>query len=229
MSSIANKFSSFIGIILLLGIIGFTVFISFFSEEPINQQNNKEDSTFEYRVLEEKDLTSLWKLKDLHTNPLTIDPKKPISHIGINKSFKFDQYDSLIGSEMFKKIPDSLKYLSEIFYAGNQLKAIINYGTLSLKHDSKDNYIGTPKSIKIKNYDINCIDSVQLMEIGKTLLKYQIHNISTLEQFTKIDLKDGRKLFLIRKATKIQNDYYRKILENAIYLNDSTRIVYPSY
>ncbi|WP_338815746.1 hypothetical protein V9L05_22320 (plasmid) [Bernardetia sp. Wsw4-3y2] len=231
MPQTSNKFSSIIGIVLLIAVIGFTVFINFFVDKSINQQNNKENSAFEYIVLEERDLISLWKLKDLDTNPLTIDPKKPISHIGINESFKFEQYDSLISSEMFKKIPDSLKHLSEIFNEGNQQKAIINYGTLSLKHDSKGNYIGTPESIKIKNYDINFIDSTQLMEIGKMLLKYQIDNISTptSEQFTKIDLKDGRKLFLIRKAIKIQDDYYRNILGNAIYLNDSTRIIYPSH
>ena len=33
----SNKFSSIIGIILLLGVIGFTVFINFFVEEPVEE------------------------------------------------------------------------------------------------------------------------------------------------------------------------------------------------
>lgn len=56
-------------------------------------------------------------------------------------------------------------------------------------------------------------------------MKYQINSITTeLENFTRIELKNGGKVFLIKGSIKVKDSYDRGFLEEAKFLNDSTKL-----
>ncbi len=228
-----TKFSSFIGITLLLILLGFTVYISFFVEKPIEEEIKEAEivENTEFQTLDSNDLTNLWKLKNLQTDSMDIDYENKKITLQINKNLEFEQYDSSMNNNLYAQMPDSLKeYMSEIYNRVNKYKAIINYGTLDFESSFEERYSGTLKDFNIEYFNTNSIDLVQLSEIGNLFLKYQIHFISTqpdLGNFTHIYLKDGREIFLIKKHAEIKDDSYKRIVKNANYLNDSTRIVFP--
>ncbi len=203
-----NKISSIIGITLLFLVIAFTIFINFFVEEPINQQNNKEDSTFEYRVLEEEDLTSLWKLHKLQTKFINISQDKRTTHIHINKNLGITTY-----SPSNDDISDDNS---------------INYGILVFTNSYTKDKLTKFEDFRIKYHNFQSIDFAKLNEIGDVFLKYQVASITTqLEagDFTRINLKDGRSIFLVKRDAKLEKEY-EKILGNAKSLNDSTKVIY---
>ncbi len=202
-----NKFSSFIGIFLLLGIIGFTVFINFFAKEPTDQPTEEEAKNREieepkFRVLEPDDLSILWKLKNLETDSVRLSYNEDRTYIKINtfpkKSYGYKESN-------------------------------INYGTLDFKNYYIKNSRTTFADVEIKYLNNNVADSAQLMEIGNIILAYQIESITTIKQqnLTCVYLKDGREIFLIRESTEIKDGYYKELVERAEYRNDSTRIIFP--
>lgn len=69
------------------------------------------------------------------------------------------------------------------------------------------------------------MNPIFLREIGTIFLKYQINSITTeLENFTRIELKNGEKVFLIRGNIEIKDSYNRGFLEKSKLLNDSTKL-----
>ncbi len=232
----SNKFSSIIGFLLLIGVIAFTVFINFFVEEPIEEIKEEaeiiEIEKPKFRVFDSTGLANFWKLEKLQTDSIKISYNKRRTYVKIDENLGTTTYNPL-KSANFNKLDDSIKrYFEEAYKDFSSGEVIINYGILDFKNSYIKNSVTTFGDVEIKYLNTNSADSAKLMEIGNIFLEYQIESITTeptYGDFTQIILKDGRKLFLIRKATKIQDDYNRKILGNAIYLNDSTRIIYPSH
>ena len=192
----SNKFSSIIGIILLLGVIGFTVFINFFGEEPVEEIKEEaeiiEVTEPEFSILDSADLANLWKLEKLQTDSITISQNRKKMYVKIDKIVEMKQYNSLTESE--------LNSLTEI--KNTKDKFIMNYGMLIFKNVSYDN---KKSKIVFEKVAGNALDMkvIRLMEIGRIISRYQIQSITTQSEagdFTKVELKDGRLLFLIKQA-----------------------------
>jgi hypothetical protein len=206
---ISNKLTSFIGIILLLGIIGFTVFINFFIEKPIEEIEEEEAEVVkvtepEFSILDSAELANLWKLE----------------------KFGYITTDLINSSNDLE--PNTKRRLQEAYNNFAQGEFIINYGMLEFKHSYPTNYTTKLEEFHIKEFDFVYYDKLE--EIGRLFLKYQIESIVTEPKagdFTKIELKDGRQLFLIKQNAKIKTEYSQKLIERAEYLNDSTKIIYP--
>jgi hypothetical protein len=220
----SNKLSSFIGIILLLGIIGFTVFINFFAGEPveiIEGEISKEAEEPYFESFSTADVTNFWKLENLHTEITNIDYGERITQLSINEIQ--ETLDSLADSE--------IKNTEEL--DKNSFDEEFNLiGGLEFKHANHTNtkYYNSFKSFEISYFDRIESDSNRLFEIGKLFVNYQIESVTTEPEygdFTFIHLKDGRRVFLIKNdAEIIGNKYYKKLLDQSEYLNDSTRMTY---
>ncbi|PIY11907.1 MAG: hypothetical protein COZ18_03170 [Flexibacter sp. CG_4_10_14_3_um_filter_32_15] len=155
MTQISNKFSSFIGIILLIRIIGFIVFINFFVEEPIEPteeiEEEKAEMTKEYLVLDSTVLTNLWKLENLKT------------FISIDKTLGMSDYNPLKDAN-YDKMSDSIKQMFEQVYSNNSSESefIISYEVLAFEyanHNNEDDEI-TLEIVKIISFNDIHSDSV---------------------------------------------------------------------
>ncbi len=194
-----SKFSSFIGVILLLGVISFTVLINFEKIKKMVRRANKaiEVENHVPKSMTEKDLENLWKLKNLNTDSININYNKHQTTIRITKSIKTD-------------------------ITTNKEKQSINYGTLLFEHFYA---IGNYNDYKFETVSIygNSIRPDFLRQIGDIFLKYQINSITTeLENFTRIELKNGGKVFLIKGNIEVKDN--TGFLEEAKFLNDSTKL-----
>lgn len=214
-----NKFLSSIGIILLISIIGFTVFINFSSKDSA-RVIEKIQLDEGYEPFDSVDLVNFWKLEGIDTKLLESESIDDGTYIQINKKITNQKYiiphDSILVQldsslqEFFKtKIENSTLYTFSV-----------PYGEIQFKNSNRGEF-----TIVEKNHN-----SVKLNEIGNIFLKYYINSISTDDKygdFTTINLDDGRKIMLIRQNVKIKDAYHRKISEEAHYLNDSTKIRFP--
>ncbi|WP_338763840.1 hypothetical protein WAF17_20530 [Bernardetia sp. ABR2-2B] len=226
----SNKFSSLIGITLLFLVIAFTVFINFFVEEPIEEIVEEEAITEieepEFSILDSADLANLWKLEKLQTDSINFHYEKLRKHIQINKNFGYITAELINNSNNLE--PNTKRRLQEAYNNFDQDKVIINYGMLDFEYSYPTSY-----TTKLEEFDIKESDSsyyYQLKEIGMLFLKYQIKSIFTESKagdFTKIELKDGRQLFLIRQNAEIKTEYSKKLIERAEFINDSTKVIYP--
>lgn len=229
-NSNTNKFSSFIGFFLLIAVIGFTVVINFSDEEKVKNTTQIEEEKLYFESFDSTDMVNFWKLEKLQTKTTTHQALKK-TYIFIDKNFGVVNYDP--SKDIFyDEIPNSVKHYFKKSYTNNSDKEfIINYGTLEFNNSyDLDNTI-TFEDVEIKKLNTSSADSAKLLEIGSLFLEYQINSIVTSPEygnFTSIYLKDRRQLFLIRKGTEVKGDFYKKLLENSEYLNDSTRIVVPS-
>ncbi|WP_375559798.1 hypothetical protein ACE193_19000 [Bernardetia sp. OM2101] len=225
-----SKFSSFIGFLLLIGIIGFTIFINFFDEEQIKNITQVEEEKIYFEPFDSTDLVNFWKLEKLQTKTATHQALKK-TYIFIDKNFGIVNYNP--SKDIFyDEIPDSVKQYFKKSYTNNSDKEfIINYGTLEFNNSYDSDNTITFEEVEIKKLNKTSADSAKLLEIGSLFLEYQINSIVTSPEygdFTSIYLKDRRQLFLIKEGTEVKGDFYQKLLEKAEYLNDSTRIVVPS-
>ncbi|WP_338790879.1 hypothetical protein [Bernardetia sp. MNP-M8] len=226
----SNKFSSIVGFLLLIGVIGFTVFINFFVEKPVEEIKEEEEiietAEPEFSILDSADLADLWKLEKLQTDSINFHYEKLRKHIQINKNFGYITTELINNSNNLE--PNTKRRLQEAYNNFDQGKVIINYGMLDFEYSYPTSY-----TTKLEEFDIKESDSsyyYQLKEIGVLFLKYQIKSIFTESKagdFTKIELKDGRQLFLIRQNAEIKTEYSQKLIERAEYLNDSTKVIYP--
>lgn len=128
---------------------------------------------------------------------------------------------------------DSVKQMLESVYVNNSKNEfVVKYGGLAFQHadyTDEDNKI-VLKNVKVISMNSIHSDSVKLLEIGNVILKYQIQSITTQPEkgdFTQIELKDGRKIILIKEDTKTAESHYKGILERVEILNDSTKLIFP--
>ncbi|WP_338815747.1 hypothetical protein V9L05_22325 (plasmid) [Bernardetia sp. Wsw4-3y2] len=189
--SLKNKLSTFIGIILLLFIIGCTIFANVFGLKTKEQAKKEYDwkmklAKQEYTPLKTNDLVKFWNLENLQTDSIKID---------------YDKKRTLI--------------------------TIINCGILDFSHSYSGKYIMTFEDFLVKGSVKN---HNKLTEIGNLFIKYQIQSIHTKTQlgdFTRINFKDGRSVFLVKKNAKLEEEY-KRILGKAQSLNDSTKLLYSN-
>ncbi len=230
-----SKFSSFIGIALLLVIIAFTVFISFFVEKPIEEIKEEVDIVEveepEFSILDSTDLVMLWELRYFQSEGHTYENRQK-TFMSINEIKGILNHNPLGGAN-YNEASDSVKQLLEKIYNSSSKKEfVVNYGILAFKHSDSDK---NNDKIIFENFkaipsDLSRSDSIKLKKIGNIILNYQIKSIFTESKagdFTKIELKDGRQLFLIKQNAKIKTEYSKKLIERAEYLNDSTKVIYP--
>lgn len=228
-----SKLSSIFGIILLISVIGFTIFINFFVEKPIEKIEEEKIEIVkteepEFSILDSTDLANLWKLRKLHTDSVKISHNKERTSIQISEFKTSSDYNLLRESGVYDEFDDSIKQLIERTYFEEE--KITYCGTLDFKNRYDVNNTITFENVEIKKQNSNSCDSTKLMEIGKLFLKYQIKSIQTKPQigdFTTIYLRDGRELFLIKENIVLNGDYYKERIKRAKYLNDSTRVIYP--
>jgi hypothetical protein len=226
-----NKLSSFIGITLLLVVIGFTIFINFFVEKPIEKIEEEKIEIVkteepQFSNLDSADLANLWKLEKLQTDSIKIDYQELKIHVQVNKNFGYITTELINNSNNLET--EEKKRLQEAYDDFAQGEFIIKYGMLEFKHSYPTNY--TTKLEKFSFKEVDFAYYYKLEEIGNIFLKYQIESIFTESKagdFTKIELKDGRQLFLIKKDAKIKTQYSKELIERAEYLNDSTRVILP--
>ncbi|WP_291725605.1 hypothetical protein [Bernardetia sp.] len=225
MSSNSNKVSSFVGVILLFLVIAFTIFINFFAKEPAKEIKTESEVIEEYLVLDSTVLSHLWKLEGLQTKFINVNRNKQKTQIHINKNLEVINRDNTTYSQRnnFTKQP-----VDEI-HSNNDEDNSINYGILNFINSHNKGRINGFTDFRVEYYNLQSADAIKLRRIGNTILDYQIDSIITeskLGNFTQIKLKDGRSVFLMKKNTEIKNRYYKQVVENAEYLNDSTKVIY---
>ncbi|WP_375560142.1 hypothetical protein ACE193_20860 [Bernardetia sp. OM2101] len=106
------------------------------------------------------------------------------------------------------------------------LITIINYGKIDFRHSYNGKHIMTFEDFLLKG----SVNHKKLTDIGSLFVKYQIQSIHTtteLGDFTHINFKDGRSIFLVKKNAKLEEEY-KRILGNAQSLNDSTKLLYSN-
>lgn len=195
-----NKISAFIGIVLLIAIIAFTVFINI----PVEEKEK------EFKPFAQNELNDFWKLDSIETT------YKGESVIEIHKIIKD------------KILFDSLKeeQNSNCYFTENENETIYYYGDLAfLSHDNKSKILGF--EVWEESTEEN---RIYLSNIGHFFTKYNISSVSSASTnwtFTVIDLKDGRKIFLLKKGTVIERNEYQELIEQASFINDSTLIILP--
>lgn len=219
MPQTSNKTSSFIGIILLLLVIGFTVFMNFSSKDSA-RVIEKIQLDEGYEPFDSVDLVNFWKLEGIDTKLLESESIDDGTYIQINKKITNQKY-IIPPDSVLNKLSDSIQqfYKKEIDKS-SLYTFMVNYGELQFKNSNRGDF----RMVK-ENHN-----SVKLNEIGNIFLKYYINSISTDDKygdFTTINLDDGRKIMLIRQNVNIKDAYHRKISEEAHYLNDSTKIRFP--
>ena len=119
-NSISNKISSFIGIILLLLIIGFTVFINFFIEKPKEKAEEMEDVfieeelaledtllNFEERRFMEYELADFWKLVNIHIDSITMNKTEGRTYMKIYRELRFVELNPFRDSILIKIIREA--------------------------------------------------------------------------------------------------------------------------
>ena len=231
-NSISNKISSFIGIILLLLIIGFTVFINFFSQESGVELKEEEEEVKEYLVLDSTVLSDLWKLENLRVKINHYEHRKQ-TFMSVEKILGTINSKSLLNNPIFSDMPDSLKQMVEDVYVDSpKSEGVVKYGILAFKHADQTNEDDMILLESFKASSPNSVqsDSIELVEIGNVILNYQIQSIETQPEkgnFTQIRLQDGRKVILIKNDPEIIDKFYKQIIKQASYLNDSTKLLLP--
>ncbi|WP_291726334.1 hypothetical protein [Bernardetia sp.] len=202
MSQTSRKISSFIGLILLAVIIAFTVFINFSGEETVK----------EAELIEEVPVTET-----------QIEVEEP----------KYRVFDSVDVANLwsFNRLEIKKIYVNEARVYMTIKKDFSNTGLGILGFSYKKTTEASEKLLdNVEVISLNSIhsDSATLLKIGATFIEYQIKNITTpYKGLTIIKLSDDRDVILVKPNIEIRDNYYQNIVENAQYLNDSTRIVVP--
>lgn len=214
MPQTSNKLSSFIGIILLIAIIIFTVFINFFIEKPTEIVEESEEIEVvklaeprsEPESFNATDFANFWNLENVHTD-----------------------YEN-VGSDTEKKVIKLYENI-EANYGSFNKKSTVFYGKLKFKNPNApietDVYPFKDFEIDSKTLDENIS---RIHQIGSLLVKYQINSVITKEKygnFTCIYFKNGSRVFLVKKNDKVIDKYYYKLIQEAEYVNDSTKIAFP--
>lgn len=243
----SNKLSSIIGFLLLIGIIGFTVFINFFTEKPTEEIKEVESVVLEEEpVLEDtlvnfddrsftaNELADFWKLENIHTDSITINLEENRTYMKIYRELGFTKLNPFRDSTLIEILgKEEMRRLYKDFSLSRYR---IYNGIISFKHieENQDSSSIAPRFFK--EFHIHHTEAkdfeLAMIEIANTIIDYQIKSITTLPErgnFTQIEFKDGRKLFLIKQKAEILNDSCKKIIKNADYLNDSTKVLLSDF
>ncbi len=246
--SLKSKLSSFIGIILLIAIIGFTVFINFFVEEPMEEIKEVENVVFEEeavledtlvnfkdRYFTETELSDLWKLENIHTDSIVTNEVENRTYMKIYKELGFTKLNPFRDSALIEILGES--EMRELFIDVSSKYTIYN-GIISFKHVEQDDVSLSNTDSFIEYFEYFSIEYTKasdfepaMREIAHLIVKYQIESITTLPEvgnFTKIEFKGGGALFLVKENAEIIDNSYKNTINKARYLNDSTKLVLPS-
>jgi hypothetical protein len=212
----SNKFSSFVGITLLIAVISFTVFVNFFAEIG-------EEIYFE--PFSEYDLANFWSLEGIDTEVLESKNVDNEIHIQINKKLA-NQKHIIPHDSIFVKLDSSVQEFFKTKVDNSALYTFsFPYGELQFKNNNTGELLELFAIVPANDNSTKLLN-----EIGNIILKYQIQSITTQPEqgdFTEIEVKDGRKVILIKENAEVKDKSYKNLLENAEYLNDSTRIILP--
>lgn len=243
-----NKFSSIIGFFLLITVIGFTVFINFFVEEPTEEIKEIENVVFEEeavledtlvnfkdRYFTENELADFWKLENIHTDSIVTNAVESRTYMKIYKELGFTKLNPFRDSALIEILGES--EMRELFIDVSSKYTIYN-GIISFKHIEQDDASLSNIESSIEYFEYFSIEYTKasdfepaMREIAHLIVKYQIESITTLPEagnFTKIEFKGGGALFLVKENTEITDNSYKNTINKAHYLNDSTKIVLPS-
>ncbi|WP_338763838.1 hypothetical protein WAF17_20525 [Bernardetia sp. ABR2-2B] len=208
----SNKLSSLIGFLLLIGIIGFTIFTNI----PIKEVEK------EFKPFTQNELDNFWELDSIETKAGRAIQRERKYSIHFEKKIKINWDTIKFKIETEKDTTTVIRPNDSTYYLGTILFK-------SKVHREKAKPLLFQK-FRLEYYKSEK-DSLFLKRLGKIFLKYQISYITTRSDygnFTTIKLKDGRKIFLLKKDSEIVEGY-KELLESAEYLNDSTRIIFPSH
>ncbi|WP_338764366.1 hypothetical protein WAF17_21570 [Bernardetia sp. ABR2-2B] len=196
----SNRLSSLVGFILLFGIIGFTVYINTVGKKK------------EIKVIPEKylthfdsiDVVNLWKLEKFQTGY----PNLKISDVGSSTDIEITK---IINEYTTKE--SAPNYGTLLFINGKNIEGTTNKKFIDFFATSTDKY------------------SFELNNVGNLFLQYQINSITSEPEngnFTCIEFKNDVQLFLIKENIEIKSHYYRSLLRESEYINDSTALFLPS-
>jgi len=203
-----SKISTFIGIILLIAVIGFTVFVNQKSPtitkekeivEVINQDSTKKKIQVKsyFNAFNKEDVENFWKLENFKTDSMHVKKDKDKTSIQIKKiilTTKTKSYNHVKDEESYNKLNDSLEIIFRKKYDVNYKKRgfwtshpnipsitthIVHYGKLEFSYQNQDdNYYG---SKVFENFEINDSNKklFNLTEIGDIFIKYQIRKVYT--------------------------------------------------
>lgn len=201
-----SKFSSFIGFLLLIGIIGFTVLINqkspITSEEKeivevINQDSIKDKKLIKsyFNAFNKEDVENFWKLENFKTDSINVEKNDQQTSIQIQKllvTIKTKTYNNVKDEDTFNKLNDSLESVYLKKYDVNYRKGgfwtshpnipsirthFFYCGKLVFRYQNNDSY----GSKIFENFEIDYPTkrSFNLTEIGDIFIKYQIRKIYT--------------------------------------------------
>ncbi|WP_291725607.1 hypothetical protein [Bernardetia sp.] len=235
----SKEISSAVGVILLLCIFIFTIYINFDTGEKIEEvkevESIEEEKTKEIAVeplkrpktistssFSESELASLWKLENIHTDSIVVNHSEDKTYMKLHRELGFTNHNPFRDSVLVEIIGKDR--MEELYKDFSPSRYTIYNGIISFQmaHASFQDF-------SIEHAEVEDFKPA-MKEIATLMIDYQIESLTTsseLGNFTKIVLKDGREIFLIKKDAEIVEQSYQEIIENAIFLNDSTKIVYP--
>ncbi|WP_375560141.1 hypothetical protein ACE193_20855 [Bernardetia sp. OM2101] len=211
----SNKVSSIIGFLLLAGIVGFTVFISFFvektSEEVVEVKTDEEvEKTPLHKDFTKIEIGQLWQLEGVESKRVVIPNKEKELYMSVNKRRKCFGFTFLNDIDEYER-----DFLSKD-------SSYIHYGILKFNRNERMQM----ESFELLYYDMNSVAS----HVGHLIAKFQISSIDFLPKnnyFTCINFNDSSKVFLIKDNESIKNTYYKEFIKEAKFLNDSTKLYLP--
>ncbi|WP_338790878.1 hypothetical protein [Bernardetia sp. MNP-M8] len=214
-SPTTSKFSSFIGIVLLLIIIVFTVFISFSEKISIEElvkvtTDEQIDEIPLHKDFTKIEIERLWQLEGVESKKVVIPNKEKELYMSVNKRRK------RFG---FAFLPDVSEYERDFL---SKDSSYIHYGILKFNRNERMKI----ETFELLYYDMNSVAS----HVGHLITNFQISSIYILPEnnyFTCINLKDSSKVFLIKDNKTIENTYYKEFIKEAKFLNDSTKLYLP--
>jgi hypothetical protein len=203
-----NKISTFIGIILLIGIVGFTVFINQKSQttteekeivEAINQDSTKDEIPVKsyFNAFNKEDVESFWKLENFKTDSMHVEKDKNTTSIEIKKiilTTKTKSYNHVKDEESYNKLNDSLEIIFRKKYGKNYSQGgfwtshpnipsitthLVYYGKFEFSYQNQDdNHYGS-KIFEYFEIEDSNKKLFNLTEIGDIFIKYQVRAIHT--------------------------------------------------
>jgi hypothetical protein len=209
-----NKISAFIGIILLIAVIVFTIFINVSEkisiEEPTKVAKNEKVEIPLPEDFTKIEIARLWQLEGVESNKVIIPNEEKELYMSVNKRPK------RFG---FAFLPDVDEYERDFL---SKDSSYIHYGILKFNRNEKRKI----KDFELLNHDMNFVAS----HVGHLIVKFQINSIHILPKnnyFTCINFNDSSKLFLIKDNKKVENSYYKEFIKEANFVNDSTKLYLP--
>ncbi|WP_338815749.1 hypothetical protein V9L05_22335 (plasmid) [Bernardetia sp. Wsw4-3y2] len=202
-----NKFSSFIGIALLLSIIAFTVFINFYERQVTEELEAIEFEEEKNQAFTPNELLDFWELEGIRADKIAARTKEQ------DKTY-------IVISKTVRSLESDLSKDSLFVYYGS-----VEFSTMNSGENNKNEELAYFKIIDKNDTQLDLVN-----QISNLFIDHQIHSISVLPKsnhFTCINFKDSSKVFLIKDNKTIENTYYKEFIKEAKFLNDSTKLYLP--